>query len=115
MIKRIFSIVILIPVAVILIMLSVANRESVTLKLNPFRPDDSLLSIDAPFFLFIFAALMTGMIIGSVATWFGQGKHRSKARAKSHEAVKWEAEAGRQKAKAENIASAMALPSPGNR
>ena len=112
MIKRILSILILVPIAIVLIMLSVANRENVVLKLNPFQPGDSLLSLEAPFFIFLFGALMTGMIIGSVATWLGQGKYRSKARAKAYEAVKWETEAGRQKAKANEIASAMALPSP---
>lgn len=114
MIKRLIAIVILVPVAIALIMLSVANRESVTLKLNPFRPDDSLLSLEAPFFLFLFAALMAGMVIGSLATWLGQGKYRSRARAKAFEAVKWETEASKQKAKADEIARAMALPAPQN-
>jgi uncharacterized integral membrane protein len=113
MIKRIIALAILIPLAVVLIMLSVANRTAVTLALNPFEPADQLLSVTAPFFVFLFAALMLGMIIGSLATWFKQGKHRKNARAKASEAVKWHTEADRQKAKAQQIAAA--LPDPDKR
>jgi uncharacterized integral membrane protein len=113
MIKRIIALAILVPMAIVLIMLSVANRTAVTLALNPFQPSDQVLSITAPFFVFLFAALMLGMIIGSLATWFKQSKHRKQARASASEAVKWHSEADRQKAKAEKIAAA--LPAPDKR
>ena len=113
MIKRIIALAILVPLGIVLIMLSVANRAAVTLALNPFDPSDKLLSVELPFFVFLFAALITGMIIGSVATWFKQGKHRQQARAKASEAVKWHTEADRQKAKAQEIAAA--LPAPDKR
>ncbi len=113
MIKRIVALAILVPTAIVLIMLSVANRTAVTLALNPFQPSDQVLSVTAPFFVFLFAALMLGMIIGSLATWFKQGKHRKQARANASEAVKWHTEADRHKAKAEQIAAA--LPAPDKR
>lgn len=113
MIKRILGLVILIPLAIVLIMLSVANRDAVTLALNPFDPTDQVLSATAPFFVFLFAALMLGMIIGSLATWFKQGKHRQRARASATEAVKWQSEADRQKAKAQQTSTA--LPGPDKR
>ncbi|WP_420406719.1 DUF1049 domain-containing protein [Hoeflea sp.] len=113
MVKRIIGLVVLIPLAIVLIMLSVANRTAVTLALNPFQPQDQVLSVTAPFFVFLFAALMLGMIIGSLATWFKQGKHRKRARKEASEAVKWHTEADRQKAKAKEIAAA--LPAPENR
>ncbi|HEX2148106.1 MAG TPA: DUF1049 domain-containing protein, partial [Pseudorhizobium sp.] len=62
--KKILSLVILVPLGVLLIVLSVANRQSVTLALNPFRPDDSVLSVTAPFFLFLLLSLLLGMLIG---------------------------------------------------
>ena len=113
MIKRIIGLAILVPLGIILIMLSVANRQAVTLALNPFDPADSLLSVTLPFFVFLFLALIIGMIIGSLATWFKQGKHRKRARVKANEAVKWHAEADREKAKAQQIAAS--LPAPDKR
>ena len=113
MIKRIIALAILIPLGVVLIMLSVANRTAVTLALNPFDTADSVLSVTLPFFVFLFLALITGMILGSLATWFKQGKHRKQARVQANEAVKWHTEADRQKAKAQQIAAA--LPAPDKR
>lgn len=113
MIKRIFALVIFIPLAIVLVMLSVANRAAVKLALNPFEPGDQQLSVTAPFFVFLFVALIVGMIIGSLATWFKQGKHRKHARKSASEAIKWHTEANRQKAEAQQTATA--LPAPGNR
>jgi uncharacterized integral membrane protein len=113
MIKRIIALAILVPLGIVLIMLSVANRQAVTLALNPFDPTDALLSVTLPFFVFLFLTLITGMILGSLATWFKQGKHRKQARVQASEAVKWHTEADRQKAKAQQIAAA--LPAPDKR
>ncbi|MDZ7600530.1 MAG: DUF1049 domain-containing protein [Hoeflea sp.] len=113
MIKRIVVLAILIPLGVILIMLSVANRAAVTLALNPFDPSDRVLSVTLPFFVFLFLAMIVGMVIGSLATWVKQGKHRKQARVQASEAVKWHSEADRQKAKAQQIAAA--LPAPDRR
>ncbi len=40
MTKKLINLVILLPIAIILIVLSVANRHAVTLSLNPFEPSD---------------------------------------------------------------------------
>ncbi|MCY0149556.1 DUF1049 domain-containing protein [Hoeflea sp. G2-23] len=109
MIKRIIALVIFVPLAIVLIMLSVANRTAVTLALNPFQPEDQVLSLTAPFFVFLFVALIVGMILGSLATWFKQGKHRKQARVNANEAVKWHTEADREKAKAKQIAAALPI------
>ena len=111
MIKRIVNVVILIPVAIVLIVLSVANRQSVTLALNPFRPEDSVLSVTAPFFVYLFLAVIFGLVVGSLATWFTQGKYRKRARVEASEAVKWQTEAEKQRVRAENIASKALIPS----
>lgn len=109
MIKRVFAIVVLLPVALVLIVLSVANRESVTLALNPFRPDDTILSVTAPFFVFLFAALMLGIIVGGAATWFGQGRYRRRARKERYEASRWHIEADRQRERANDLVRQGAL------
>ncbi|MGF0537568.1 DUF1049 domain-containing protein [Agrobacterium sp. ES01] len=104
MIRKIVNLVIFVPLGIVLIVLSVANRQEVRLALNPFRPEDSLLSLSAPFFVFIFLALIFGMVIGSLATWFAQSKYRKRARNEKLAAVRWRSEADKQKNRAEEIA-----------
>ncbi len=109
--KKIINLVVLIPVGIILIVLSVANRQSVRLALNPFNPDDSVLSVSAPFFVFLFLAVIFGLLVGSFATWVSQHKYRKRARSEASEAVKWHTEAEKQRVRAENIAAQALIPS----
>jgi len=81
------------------------------MALNPFRPSDTVLSVSAPLFVFLFGALILGMIIGSLATWVKQGKHRKKARREAKEAVKWHTEADKQRERAESVPDRHSLPS----
>ncbi|MDX3926622.1 MAG: DUF1049 domain-containing protein [Shinella sp.] len=111
MLKKLINILILAPIGIVLIVLCVANRQSVTLALNPFRPEDSVLSVSAPFFVYLFLAVILGMIVGSLATWLSQGKYRKRARSEAHEAVKWHAEAEKHKTRAETVAAQSLLPS----
>ena len=96
--KKLINLIILVPLAIVLIILCVANRQSATLALNPFRPEDGVLSFTAPFFVFLFLAVIFGVLLGSAATWISQGKHRKRARAEAREAMRWHDEANRQKA-----------------
>lgn len=113
MIKKIVNVLVLIPVGIVLIVLSVANRQSVTLALNPFRPEDSVLSVSAPFFVYLFLAVIFGMVLGSLATWFTQGKYRKRARVEASEAVKWHTEAEKHRTRAEAMASQAIVPVSG--
>lgn len=90
--KRILSLVIFVPVGIVLIVLAVANRQPVTLALNPFQPQDSLLSVSAPFFIFLILAVLVGMLIGSMATWWSQGRYRKQARHEAKQVVKLQKE-----------------------
>lgn len=101
--KKIINLLVLVPLAIILVVLCVANRQSVTLALNPFKPDDVLMSFSAPFFVFIFLSLILGVVLGSLVTWFSQGKYRKRARTEAKEAVRWHDEANRQKAAANAV------------
>ncbi|HEV7310202.1 DUF1049 domain-containing protein [Ensifer sp.] len=114
MFKKIINIVVLVPVGVILIVLSVANRQSVTMALNPFRPEDSVLAVSAPFFVFLFLAVIVGMVLGAAATWFSQGKHRRRARTEASEALKWHREAEKHRSQAEKLATQATLAAPQN-
>ena len=73
MINRIVIVLILVPLAVILIALSVANREAISFTIDPFNPGNPALSYSAPLFVWLFASLILGLILGSFATWYNQG------------------------------------------
>lgn len=104
MAKKIVNLLILLPLGVILIIFCVANRQVVTLALNPFRPEDQVLAFNAPLFVLLFIALIIGMLVGSAVTWLSQAKHRKRARSQSREAVRWQAEADKHRTRAEQIA-----------
>ncbi len=101
MLKKLVNLLFVVPLAIVLIVLSVANRQSVTLAFNPFQPADSVLSLTAPFFVFLFLAVAFGILIGSAVTWWSQGKYRKRARNEARSAIKWQSEADRLKARAE--------------
>ncbi|WP_377297580.1 DUF1049 domain-containing protein [Rhizobium sp. SGZ-381] len=87
-VKKIVSLVVFVPLAIVLIVLCVANRQVVTLALNPFEPQDTVLALSGPFFVFLFLAVIFGMLLGSIATWIAQGKYRRQARIEAREALK---------------------------
>ena len=95
MIGRILSMIFTFVMAVILITLFVINRKDVQLVLDPFNPQDPPFAVSMPFFLFMFALLFVGALIGGFATWFSQGKWRRTARQRTQEAMRWKSEAER--------------------
>lgn len=84
--KRVVTIVILVPLAIILIALSVANRQTVGLTIDPFNPGNPALTYQAPLFIWLFGALLVGAFIGAAVTWLTQGKHRRRHRLYKKEA-----------------------------
>lgn len=82
---KLLKLLFLVPIAVFLIVLSVANRQLVSFSLDPFNTETPAISFELPFFVFLFVALLAGMILGSVATWFKQGTLRQNLRTKSAE------------------------------
>jgi uncharacterized integral membrane protein len=86
MVNRVVVVLILVPLAFILIALSVANRGLVTFTIDPFNPGNPGLSYAAPLFVWLFIALIIGLILGSFATWLNQGKHRKLSRQRKQEA-----------------------------
>ena len=93
--KKIITLLIALPAALVLISLALANRHPVRLALNPFRPEDTLLAIHLPFYAYLLGALIAGVALGGVATWFNQGRWRSTARHRSMEARRWQSETER--------------------
>ncbi len=106
LVKRIILVVILVPLAVILITLAVANRSLVPFTFDPFHPGDPSLTVALPLFVWIVASLAVGVALGGAATWMRQGAYRSLARRNGREA-----EALRRQAAAAKAAPPVA-PSP---
>ncbi len=80
MLRKIVTFVVLVPLAVIIIAFAVANRQEVTVSLDPFDPAQSAFSKSMWLFVPIFAALMIGVLIGGLAVWLRQGRWRQAAR-----------------------------------
>ena len=97
MIKRIVTIIVIIPVAIVLIALAVANRGFVPFTLDPFNPGNPGLTLSLPLFIYLFLALLLGVLIGSAATWLRQGRYRKRARRHADEARALREEATRAK------------------
>ena len=117
MLKRILWLLTAFPAAALLITLAVANRHSVRLVLDPFRPDAPVLSIVLPFYGFLFGTLLIGVLLGGTATWLSQGRWRRTARLRGGEAKRWQTEADRlmRERDAEVSGRAKALAAPEKR
>jgi hypothetical protein len=95
MLRRVIWTVVAFPIGIVLVTLAVTNSHRVRLILDPFRPDDPVLSLVLPFYLYLFGALLVGIVIGGMAMWLTQGHWRRIARRRGAEAVRWQAEADR--------------------
>jgi uncharacterized integral membrane protein len=84
--KKLFWFLVMLPLGVVLVALMVTNRHEVAFVYNPFVDHDLAQKIQLPFFYYLLGALIVGSIIGSIATWFGQGRWRKAARKRSKEA-----------------------------
>ena len=95
MLRRALKYLLAVPVAIILITLAVINRHGVPLVLDPFRPDEPVLSLVLPFYVYLFGMLLIGIGIGGAAVWTAQARWRRAARRRAAEAQRWQAEASR--------------------
>ncbi len=111
MLRKAALLLVVLPTAILLIALTVANRHAVTLSFDPFSPLDPAFGLEMPVFLLVFATLLAGIVIGGIATWLTQGTWRKSARANraaAHAATREAAELRREVEKAH-----AALPAPG--
>jgi uncharacterized integral membrane protein len=82
-------------VAIVLIALAVANRGFVPFTLDPFDPGNPGLTLSLPLFVYLFLALLLGVLVGSATTWLRQGRYRRRARRHAEEARSLREEAAR--------------------
>jgi len=93
--RRVIWLLMALPAAALLVTLAVANRHPVRLVLDPFRPETPVLSLQLPFYAWLFMVLIGGVVLGGVATWMTQSKWRRTARSRALDALRWQAEADR--------------------
>ena len=80
MLRRFVAAVILVPLAIIIVAFAVANRQTVLVSFDPFDAAQPAYSVTTWLFVPIFTALICGVVIGGLASWFRQGKWRGSAR-----------------------------------
>jgi hypothetical protein len=73
----------------------VINRHQVRLVLDPFRPETPVLSLELPFYAYLFIMLLLGVLLGGTAMWLSQSRWRRNARHHGRAAARWHAEADR--------------------
>jgi uncharacterized integral membrane protein len=123
MLRKVLTIVIVVPLAVLIVAFAVANRQVVTLSFDPFSSADPAYAAKLPLFVLIFALVILGVIVGGVATWLRQASWRRTARAldadvrmlhQELEAMRRRAaeEAARQEDMRREDARRLSLPSP---
>jgi uncharacterized integral membrane protein len=111
MIRSFVAALVLIPLAIVIVLLALANRQAVTLSLDPLMSDKPMLAVTQPLFVLLLAALLAGVIVGGIAAWLRQGKWRHAARRAQAEARAARAEADALKERLEAAERAAGRPS----
>jgi uncharacterized integral membrane protein len=78
--RKVVAAVILIPLAVVIIAFAVANRQIVTVSLDPFSSEHPATSLNVPLFVLVIGLLIAGVVIGGTASWLRHGHLRRTAR-----------------------------------
>ncbi len=94
--KRALQFIVLVPLALVCLALAVANRGNVVVSFDPFSSDTAA-QIQAPLFVVLILAIAFGVVVGSLATWLAQGKHRRALRVLKAEAARVRDEASHMK------------------
>jgi hypothetical protein len=110
MLRKIVTALILIPLAVIVIALAVANRQPVLVSFDPFDTLHPAMARALPLYQLMLLILAAGVVIGGVAAWVGQSKWRRAARIADARARELRAEVDRLRRRVGPEHSAIPLP-----
>ena len=88
---------VLLPIAILVVLLAVANRDAVRLSFDPFSPEAPVFSLTLPLYAILFVAVALGIVVGGIGAWLGQGETRRKARERRREIRRLEGETARLK------------------
>lgn len=78
--RRLFNWIVGLPVAVVAVIFAVANRQWITVSLDPLSREAPSISIAMPLWVLFFCGILVGLIAGWVAAWFAHGKWRRAAK-----------------------------------
>jgi uncharacterized integral membrane protein len=84
--RKFFALAVLVPLAILIILFAVANREIITVSFDPFDSVNPALAFKVPLFMLIFALVAVGVVVGGIAAWLKQHKWRTRARRAEAEA-----------------------------
>jgi uncharacterized integral membrane protein len=84
--RKFLAVAVLVPLAVIIVIFAVANREVVTISLDPFNTDHPAYALKLPLFVLIFVLVAFGVVVGGFAAWLRQHRWRVRARRAEAEA-----------------------------
>jgi uncharacterized integral membrane protein len=79
-VRKVVAAIILVPLAVVIIAFAVANRQIVTVSLDPFSSEHPAASLTLPLFALVIVLLAVGVLIGGIAAWLRQARWRRTAR-----------------------------------
>jgi len=80
LLRKIVAALILVPLAALIVAFAVANRQNVTVSLDPFNSNEPAASVALPLFVLVIVLLIAGVVIGGIAAWLRQSKWRRTAR-----------------------------------
>ena len=78
--RKVVTYLVLVPLAIVILMFALANRQIVTVSFDPFSTTQPTLSFAIPLFMLIFLLVILGVLIGGIAAWLRQSKWRRNAR-----------------------------------
>jgi uncharacterized integral membrane protein len=77
--RNFLKFIIIAPLAVIFLSFDMANRQKVLISFDPFNSGD-FPQYELPLYAVLVGTLMFGVLLGGVATWMRQGRHRKALR-----------------------------------
>ena len=84
--RKFLALAVLVPLAIVIVMFAVANREVITVSFDPFDSAHPALALKMPMFILIFVLVAVGVVVGGIAAWLKQHKWRTRARRAEAEA-----------------------------
>lgn len=78
--KRFLAWVLGLPAAIILVAFAVANRQFVTVSLDPISPQDPWIALSLPLWSLLYIGIFIGLVTGWVGAWINQHHWRKEAR-----------------------------------
>lgn len=114
MIRKLLRAIIMIPAAIALGALAMANRQPVTVSFDPFDPSDADFTVTVPLYVLGFTILIAGVVLGGFAAWLRQDRQRRIGRRAAAENVVIRADLASLKGKAARFEGRSLTPSIGS-